>query len=914
MEVKKTLLMPQTEFEMRGNLPNKEPLILKHWEEIDLYDLMLKKNEGKESFILHDGPPYANGNMHCGHMLNHVLKDFVVRYKNMQGFYTPFIPGWDTHGLPIENVITKKGINRKTTPLAEFRNKCEEFARQQVELQMGQVKRLGVLGDFDNRYMTLSPDYEASQLKVFADMALKGFIFKGLKPVYWSPSSESALAEAEIEYADIKSHAIYVKFDVVDGKGILDNKSSFIIWTTTPWTIPANLAISVNPTFVYGLYATELGNFVLLKDLAETLKEELGFKEFKLLKDFKGEEFEYIKTKHPLYNRESVVILGEHVTSDAGTGAVHTAPGHGEDDFVVGCKYKLEPLCPVDSKGFMMEEAGEDLKGLFYEDANAVVLEKLTAIGALIKSSEITHSYPHDWRTKKPLIFRATPQWFCSIEGIKSLLLKEIANVEWTPSWGEVRISNMIKDRGDWCISRQRVWGVPLPIFYAEDDTPIIEKEVFEHVIKLVGEHGSNIWFERDAVDLLPVGYKHIGSPNGIFRKETDIMDVWFDSGSSSAAVLKARGLKFPADLYLEGSDQYRGWFNSSLIISAACFGVSPYKQVVTHGFILDEKGDKMSKSKSNGIDPLQLINVYGSDICRLWVASIDYQSDVRIGEGLIKQVSETYRKIRNTFKFLLGNLSSGEGVRFDPIKDKVETFEKVDLFILASLEKVKNAVVEEMDKYNFSSALMHITNFMVSDLSAFYLDITKDILYCEGSNSLRRKQVQNVIFECTDILVRLLTPFIPFTMDEVYRHLQGEAKSSQLCNFPKVTHIYGPEVLKDYESIKRIRNDVLKGLEIARGNGVIGSSQEANIEISFKNNSLAEIFKTLSDVEQQRLFIVSEVKTSQSIETPIELEISNVKITHHDGEKCERCWNYVPKLEIVEEVHLCPRCKKAVQ
>ena len=576
MEVKKTLLMPRTNFEMRGNLPTKEPRILENWSSIDLYQKMLEKNKGKDEYMLHDGPPYANGDMHCGHMLNKLLKDFIVRLKTMEGYYTPFIPGWDTHGLPIENVITKKGINRKTTPLAEFRKYCEKYAHEQVERQMAQIKRLGVMGDFDHRYMTLTHDYEAKQLEVFKDMALKGYIFKGLKPVYWSPSSESALAEAEIEYADVKSHAIYVAFRVKDGKGLLDNDTSFIIWTTTPWTMPANLAICLNPEFTYGVFETNKGKFVFLKEFEEHLKEELGFETIKLIKEFKGKDLEYITCKHPLYDRDSIIILGDHVTNDAGTGCVHTAPGHGEDDFIVGKKYGLEPLCPVDSKGFMMESAGKELEGMFYEDANEKVLEMLTNVGALLKDSPIVHSYPHDWRTKKPLIFRATPQWFCSIEPIKEKILEEIKGVKWKPTWGEVRISNMIKDRGDWCISRQRAWGVPLPIFYAEDETPIIDEKVFDHVIELVREHGSNIWFEKEAKDLLPEGYTNPHSPNGLFTKETDIMDVWFDSGSSSVAVLKGRGLKFPADLYLEGSDQYRGWFNSSLIISTAVNGVAP--------------------------------------------------------------------------------------------------------------------------------------------------------------------------------------------------------------------------------------------------------------------------------------------------------------------------------------------------
>lgn len=914
MEVKKTLLMPRTNFEMRGNLPTKEPRILENWSSIDLYQKMLEKNKGKDEYMLHDGPPYANGDMHCGHMLNKLLKDFIVRLKTMEGYYTPFIPGWDTHGLPIENVITKKGINRKTTPLAEFRKYCEKYAHEQVERQMAQIKRLGVMGDFDHRYMTLTHDYEAKQLEVFKDMALKGYIFKGLKPVYWSPSSESALAEAEIEYADVKSHAIYVAFRVKDGKGLLDNDTSFIIWTTTPWTMPANLAICLNPEFTYGVFETNKGKFVFLKEFEEHLKEELGFETIKLIKEFKGKDLEYITCKHPLYDRDSIIILGDHVTNDAGTGCVHTAPGHGEDDFIVGKKYGLEPLCPVDSKGFMMESAGKELEGMFYEDANEKVLEMLTNVGALLKDSPIVHSYPHDWRTKKPLIFRATPQWFCSIEPIKEKILEEIKGVKWKPTWGEVRISNMIKDRGDWCISRQRAWGVPLPIFYAEDETPIIDEKVFDHVIELVREHGSNIWFEKEAKDLLPEGYTNPHSPNGLFTKETDIMDVWFDSGSSSVAVLKGRGLKFPADLYLEGSDQYRGWFNSSLIISTAVNGVAPYKQVVTHGFILDPQGEKMSKSKGNGVDPMKLMNVYGADVLRLWAASIDYTSDVRIGEPIIKQVSESYRKIRNTFKFLLGNLSNGENAPFDINKDKVDTFERVDLYILTKLEVVKNNVIKYIDEFDFASAVMAITNFMSSDLSSFYLDLTKDILYCENQKSLRRLQVQNVIYQAVNTLNRLLTPILPFTMDEVYINIPGHEKESvQLEDYPTISHEYDESLLKEYALISKLRSEVLKVLETKRQEGVIGSAQEASVMLNIKDEATKEAFNKFSKVEQERLFIVSKVELVDE-KLANDMELSSIDVKENNGHKCERCWNYVDHVTEVDGVHLCDRCLDAIK
>ncbi|MFA7110138.1 MAG: isoleucine--tRNA ligase, partial [Bacilli bacterium] len=563
MELKKTLLMPKTSFEMRGNLNLKEPLFLARWQEQDLYQAMLKSRVGAKEYALHDGPPYANGNIHCGHMLNRLLKDFIVRYKHMSGFYTPFVFGWDTHGLPIENQVTKQGVNRKATPIVEFRKKCREYALKQVEIQKEQIKRLGVVGDFENPYVTLDKQYEARQIEVFAEMALKGLIFKGLKPVYWSPSSESALAEAEIEYYDVTSPSIYVSFDVVDGKGILDRGDKLVIWTTTPWTLPANLAISVHPRFEYGLYQTSKGRLVLLKEFKDRLQKELILGEMTLIKTFTGQQLEGVLAKHPFYERSSLVLNGEHVTNEAGTGLVHTAPGHGVDDYNVCQKYNILPYCPVDDRGFMTSEAGERLAGLFYEEANAVVLAMLRENNALLSEDKSLHSYPHDWRTKKPLIFRATPQWFCSIEPIRESLMNEVKKIHWVPSWGETRMLNMIKDRTDWCISRQRAWGVPLPIIYNEDMTPIIEREVFDHIIALFKEHGSDIWYEKEAVDLLPKGYRNARSPNGLFSKEKDIMDVWFDSGSSFNGVMRERGLKFPVDLYIEGNDQYRGWFNS---------------------------------------------------------------------------------------------------------------------------------------------------------------------------------------------------------------------------------------------------------------------------------------------------------------------------------------------------------------
>ena len=911
MDYKNTLLMNKSNFEMRGNLNQKEPLLVEEWKKENVYEQMnLNRKEAKE-FVLHDGPPYANGNMHCGHMLNRILKDFVVRYKNMCGFKTPFVFGWDTHGLPIENQVTKSGVNRKTTPIVEFRKKCEEYALKQVSNQKEQIRRLGLVGDFDNPYLTLKKEYEARQIEAFAKMALSGLIYKGLKPVYWSPSSESALAEAEIEYADVLSNSIYVAFKVKDGKGLLDTDTSLIIWTTTPWTLPANLAISAHPDFIYGLYQTNKGKFVFLKEFEKSLSEELGFEDVKLLKEFTGKELEFVVCKHPFYDRDSLVIVGTHVTNDAGTGLVHTAPGHGVEDYQVCLNYPgkgLEPYCPVDEKGYMMAGTGERIEGLFYEKANDVVLEILKENGALLKHTTFTHSYPHDWRTGKPLIFRATAQWFCSIEPIREELLKIIHEVKWYPSWGENRMVNMIKDRGDWCISRQRAWGVPIPIFYAEDETPIIDEVVFKHIEDLFREHGSNIWYELDAKDLLPKGYSNPHSPNGKFTKEKDIMDVWFDSGSSWNGVLVERGTTYPSDLYLEGSDQYRGWFNSSLIVSVATNHKAPYRSVVSHGWVLDEHGEQMHKSKGNGVDPIKIANVYGSDILRLWTASIDYQQDVRIGDNLIKQVAEQYRKIRNTLKFISWNL-----VDYDP-NNEAKEFAKVDEYILAKLNRLVKVCRTSFDKYDFSNATSEIFNFCSSDLSSFYLDISKDVLYCEAKDSIRRQQTQTVLYKVGETLLRILNPILPFTMDEFNKNLPGSrAKNVQYLDYPTYKEEDDSSLLEEYENMLRLRSDVLKALEEARNLKVIGSAQEAFVSIAINDSKVKEVASKFSLEELANLFVVSEVELKET-NGQKEYEVSKVEVKHHEGKFCSRCWDY-SKLAIIQEdgTYLCPRCQKVI-
>lgn len=902
MELKDTLLMPKTGFEMRGNLTRKEPDILARWNDINLYQLMLEKNKGKKYFILHDGPPYANGNIHSGHMLNRNLKDFVVRLKNMQGYNTPFIMGWDTHGLPIENQITKSGVNRKELSVAAFRKLCEEYALKQVEMQKNQIRRLGIVGDYDNAYITLTKDYEADELEVFKSMALNGLIYRGLKPVHWSPSSETALAEAEIEYQDVVSDAIYVAFAVTKGNNDVPVGAKFVIWTTTPWTLPANLGISVHPRFMYGLYESNVGQLVLLNDLAHSFTKETGI-EVNLIKSFKGQSLDRLETRHPLFDRMSLVMVGDHVTSETGTGAVHTAPGHGMEDFIIGQKYGLEVLCPVNERGVFTEEAGK-YAGMFYESANKIILDDLTAVNALLGAKKLTHSYPHDWRTNKPLIFRATPQWFASISPIRKSLLKAVKKVNWYPKWGENRLANMIKDRGDWTISRQRVWGVPIPIIYNEDGSPILEEAVFDNIIKEVKEHGTNIWFEKDAKYFLPEGYVNPSSPNGNFTKEQDIMDVWFDSGTSAIHTLKKHNLPFPADLYLEGNDQYRGWFNSSLTLSVAVKGESPYKTVLTHGFVVDEKNIKMSKSKGNVLDPSKLANEYGADILRLWTATIDYQEDAKLSVDLLKQTSETYRKIRNTFKFMLGNLPSPEA----PLKD-IKTLTKkptayVDLLMLAKLDKVVNKMLESYNDYDFGGAFTHLMNFVTNELSSFYLDITKDILYCEKEDGERRLSAVRTLYKISTTLLPLIAPILAFTAEEIYTFLPvvDRLPSVHLLMMPRVKKLDEAKLLS-LEKLLDVRASAYQVLEVKRKEGVLGSSQEALLVLNKEDTNLEDNVKALAKDELARLFIVSEVKLGDAL-----------SVTKHQGEKCPRCWNYHDTLVSVKEHHVCERCASVVK
>ena len=903
MDYKETLLMPKTEFQMKGNLPENEAIQRAKWEEMDLYNKVREKNKGRKPFVLHDGPPYANGSIHIGHAMNKILKDFVNRYAMMSGRDMIYIPGWDTHGLPIEQAVTNSGVDRKSLSKAEFRNICEEYAKKQIATQMEGFKKLNVLADWDNYYATFQHELEAKQIEVFATMAKKGLIFKGMKPVYWSPSSESALAEAEIEYKDRTDASIFVAFPVEEGNEYVQKGDNLVIWTTTPWTLPGNTAIAVGADFDYVKVEVDGKNYVVASMLLDSLKNDFKWENVKVLETFLGSKLEGVKYHHVFMDRISPVVLGDEVTLDAGTGLVHTAPSYGDADFILGKKYNLEMVFGIDDDGKLNKESGE-FAGLYFEDANKAVITKLNELGVLLCVKSITHSYPHDWRTKKPVVFRATAQWFCSIAPIKDEILNEIENnIKWHPEWGKVRLHNMIEGRGDWCISRQRVWGVPLPIFYNEDGSPILDYDVMMHVADLFREHGSNYWFEKDAKDLLPEGYTNPASPNGKFTKEQDIMDVWFDSGTTHTGVLCARGLDYPADVYLEGSDQYRGWFNSSLICGVAMHGQSPYKECISHGFTLDAKGNKMSKSLGNGIDPLEEIKKRGADVLRLWVSSTDYTEDVRIGDEILKQVQESYRKIRNTYKFMLGNLNN-----FDPSKDAVKYEDMLPYakYMMNELSNYVKDIKSYYEKYEYQNVYKTTNNFITFKLSNFYLDFTKDILYIEKEDSLVRRSVQTVLYNILKDLVVLLAPILPYTSEEVYRFIPGEKlESVHLNDMPEApTYEFDSKL---WELFFDVKDDVFKALEEARNEKVIGSSLEAEVKLN-----LGEKYKPVREQLEKylhQLLIVSKVEFTDD-ETLPKASTIRVEVLKSNGQKCNRCWNYVDELD----GDICHRCSEILK
>ena len=895
----KSVNLPQTDFPMRGNLPEREPETMNYWEEIDLYNKLKEKNKGKTPFILHDGPPYANGDIHMGHALNKILKDIIVRYKNLQGFYAPYVPGWDTHGLPIEQQAIKKlGINRHEAGPVKFRQACREFACMHVENQKQQFKRLGVIGDWDNPYLTLKNDFVAKQIEVFGEMAKNGLIYKGLKPVYWCPHCETALAEAEIEYAEDKTTSIYVKFAVKDDKGLFEGLSNvyFVIWTTTTWTLPGNVAVCLNPSLEYSLVKFANGEiYVLATELIDSVVAAAGLDaNYEVVKTFTGAELELITCAHPFLDRDSLVIVGDHVTLDAGTGCVHTAPGFGAEDYMVCQNYdQLEIVVPVDAKGYQTEDAGE-FAGLYYEASNEKILENLKNSGALLASQEIVHQYPHCWRCDSPIIFRAADQWFASVDALKDDAVKAIEGVRWIPEWGEDRIKSMVVDRSDWCISRQRTWGVPIPIFYCADcGKEIINDETIKAVAKLFREESPDKWWELDANDIIPAGTKcECGCDK--FTKEKDIMDVWFDSGSSHMAVCDDRDdLVWPADLYLEGNDQYRGWFQSSLLTSIAVRKQAPYKIIITHGMIQDGEGRKMSKSKGNVIMPQEIVSKFGADVLRLWVISADYRTDMRMSQDALKQLSEGYRKIRNTARYILSKIND-----FDPKCDMVAYSDmlEIDKWALLKLNEVIGKTINSYENYEFHTLYSAILNFCIVDLSNFYLDVLKSRLYTEKPDSVERRSAQTAMYLILDALVKLLAPVLVYTSEEIWKfmpHREGEdAISVMLSEMPKVVSEYDNVALAEkWDKLIAVRNDVNKALEPARNEKIIGKSLDAEVVV-YADGEIYDLLKGM-EAELAEIFITSkaQVKPADAAENAADGDVCKVSVKASEHPKCDRCW-----------------------
>jgi len=900
-----TLNLPKTEFPMRGNLPENEPKIFEEIYNKNLYEKMLKKNEGKTPFVLHDGPPYANGEIHMGHALNKTLKDTVVRYKNLKGFYTPFVPGFDTHGMPTEKkAIEKLGLNRDQIPVNQFRDTCKEFTEKYKDTQISGFRRLGVLADWENPYITYQPQMEAKQIWVFGEMYKKGYIYRGLKPVYWCTDCETALAEAEIEYKDVNSHTAYVKFPVIDSKGLFDERESFIvIWTTTPWTLPGNMGITIGSEFKYSLVDVQGEKLIIATELVEKVMSLAKIETYQTIKEFEGKELEGVMCKHPFLPRESKVVLGSTDTIDVelttGTGAVHTAPGYGKEDYLCGLKNKLDVVVTVDSKGHQTEEAGP-FAGMYYSKSDKEIIKSLDENNLLLVSQDIMHSYPHCWRCKKPVIYRATSQWFASVDGFRKESLEAIKNVKWYPSWGEERITKMIEERNDWCISRQRTWGVPIPIYYCNDcEKEYVTNESLEKIQKIFKEKGSNAWYDLDEKDLLPENAKcDCGSTE--FVKETDIMDVWFDSGSTHGSVLAERGLP-DADMYLEGSDQYRGWFQSSLLTSIASKGKTPFREVLTHGYVVDGQCKKMSKSLGNGIDPNLVMNESGADILRLWVLSSDYTSDVSISKDIMKQVQEVYRKIRNTARFILGNI---DGFNVNE-QISYEELEEIDKWALMRLNKLIKDCTNAYDSYEFNKAYQAINTFCVVDMSNFYLDIIKDRLYTAKPNSKQRKSAQTAMYKILSALVRILAPITCYTAEEIWKfmpHTKNEnTESVMLSNYPEIEEKYNNKELEaKWDKILKIKEAVSKKLEEARAEKIIGHSLNAKVILNAEG--IEYEFLNSNKELLMAVFIVSGLE--------IENGKSDVTVKIADGQKCERCWMYSTTVgQNSNHPTICERC-----
>ena len=911
----KTLNLPQTDFPMRANLPQREPGLYEKWTALDLYNEIKKKNAGKPTFVLHDGPPFSNGNIHMGTAMNKILKDFINRYMSMTGRCVPYVPGWDNHGMPIESAIIKKNkLDRKKMSIPEFRNACHAFAQNFVDIQMAQFKRLGVLGDWEHPYLTMAPSFEAREVKVFGEMYRKGYIYKGLKPVYWCPHDETALAEAEIEYRDDPCTSIYVKFRVSDDKGKLSSvcdlsKTYFIIWTTTTWTLPGNLAVALHPRDSYSVIKAGDGNFYITAEaLAEKTMRQGGISDYETVLTMPGSEFEFMTAEHPFLDRKSVVVNAEYVTMDSGTGCVHTAPGFGADDYVTCRRYGMDIIVPVDDKGYQTADAGK-FAGMYYLDSNKAILEDMKESGALFASEEFVHSYPHCWRCKKPIIFRATPQWFCSVDAFKKEAVDACGKVNWMPEWGGERITQMVKERADWCISRQRHWGLPIPVFYCTDcGKPICTSETINAVSDMFGKEGSNAWYERSAEDFLPQAFvcPHCGGKT--FTKETDTLDGWFDSGSSHFAVLENNPeMKWPSDLYLEGADQYRGWFQSSLLTAVGAKGEgAPYKAVLTHGWVVDGEGKAMHKSLGNSVAPEEMIVKYGADLVRLWVASSDYQVDVRVSDNIFKQLSETYRKIRNTVRILMANLGTAE-TDFDPDRDMLPADElyEIDKWALSRLNNLVKTVRKAYSDYAFHVVYHEINNFCTVDMSKLYIDITKDRVYVENKESKGRRSAQTAMYIILSSLVRLLAPILSFTAEEAWASMShpssDDARSVMLNDMPEYDEQYHFGGIEEHwNKLFDLRDDVMKALEAARADKMIGKSLDAKITIHTSDADQYALLRSF-EAELETVFIVSGVKLVNDGENSVTVEPA-------DGCKCVRCWKYA-KEGVDKEGFLCARC-----
>ena len=912
----KTLNLPSTDFEMRANLPKREEETFSNWIAQGQYLELMEKNKGKPLFVFHDGPPFSNGDLHMGHALNKILKDFIVRYKNMSGYLTHYIHGWDNHGLPIETAVSKKQkISRREAGDLEYRQKCAEFAKGFVDSQKKQAQRLGSWGDWDRSYLTLQPRFEEEQIKIFGQMHKRGCVYKGLKPVYWCAHDETALAEAEIEYSDHGCDSIYVKFPIADDRGLISPHTKtldsvyFVIWTTTAWTLPGNAAICVGTDFDYSLIKANGECYIIATELVGATLSKAGVMGHETLAKMKGSELEGMVAKHPLYDRDSYLLTGAHVTLESGTGCVHTAPGHGMEDFVVCKNYKLPVVVPVDYRGYMTHEAGK-YEGLKTDRAGESIIEDLKAGGMLLATEKIVHQYPHCWRCKTPILFRATEQWFCSVDDLKKEALAAVKAVNWYPAWGELRMENMINDRSDWCISRQRIWGLPIPVFYCESCGAYEpSEENIAKIAELFGKEGSDAWYIYTPEQI--VGGRMVCPKCGgdTWRKETDTMDGWFDSGTSYAYVLQDNpNQAFPADLYLEGNDQYRGWFQSSLLTSIAARGVAPYKMVITHGMIVDEFGRAMSKSLGNGIDPIEVANEYGADVLRLWVSSVDYTSDAKMSKDILKQLSEIYRKIRNTARILLANLGK-PGEDFDPAADMVayDGLEEIDKWALSRLNALVGRIVEAYEKYQYHLLYHDLHNFCTTDMSKLYIDITKDRLYAERKDSKARRAAQTAMYQILHALSRLVAPILVFTADEIWQrmaHLPGDDITNVNFNdMPAFDRsLDNPGLSKKWDRLFELREDVMKAIESARENKLVGKSLDAKVTISGSN----EDFRHLQSMqgELKTAFIVSGVELVEDAGVGLEIRVGPA-----DGQKCERCWTYSTVCEDYEGAPLCPRC-----